>query len=175
MVYSYRAPEKHKSLVVPVLVFLAIVFAIVGGYFSYMSNVVRDFEGNSTEIDKVNVIYRNNTPELLLMKGCYALKMQISEDQAFSIGYGLSDQKFYRPLTHDLMKEVFDFFDIKLLGAKVSYKDERDTYHSSLLLSNGLKIYQVDVRNTDMVALAVRYKAKMRIDDSLLTSFENIC
>jgi len=72
-----------------------------------------------------------------------------------------------RPLTHDLLKNV-----IAELGASLDKivvdKLENNTFHAKLYLAVDGKIKQVDARPSDSVALAIRAKAPIFVEEEVL-------
>jgi bifunctional DNase/RNase len=72
-----------------------------------------------------------------------------------------------RPLTHDLMCSLMQTFDVKLEKIVID-KLIDNTFHAKLYLKNqdnGLKI--VDARPSDSIALAVRTKSPLFIEEEI--------
>ncbi len=88
--------------------------------------------------------------------------------EASSIKMKLSNVEAPRPLTHDLL-----FLAIESLGAKVESliidKLINSTFHAKILLKDkDGKTKNVDARPSDGVALAVRAKAPIFVDEEVL-------
>ncbi len=88
--------------------------------------------------------------------------------EASSIKMKLSNVETPRPMTHDLL-----FLSIDSLGAKVNSlvidKLVNSTFHAKILLKDkDGKIKTVDARPSDGVALAVRAKAPIFVDEEVL-------
>jgi hypothetical protein len=88
--------------------------------------------------------------------------------EASSIKMKLSNVETPRPMTHDLL-----FLSIDSLGAKVDSlvidKLVNSTFHAKILLKDkDGKIKTVDARPSDGVALAVRAKAPIFVDEEVL-------
>jgi bifunctional DNase/RNase len=83
-----------------------------------------------------------------------------------SIGMALAGQKFPRPLTHDLMLS-----SIQRLGADVkkvvitALKDS--TFFAEIHLSRGAESIVMDARPSDSVAIAVRQRCPIFVDESV--------
>jgi len=76
-----------------------------------------------------------------------------------------------RPLTHDLMKSI-----IQVLGATLERvvvdKLENNTFHAKLYLLIDGEVRQVDARPSDSIALAVRLKAPIFVEEEVLKKSE---
>ncbi len=88
--------------------------------------------------------------------------------EASSIKMKLSNVETPRPMTHDLL-----FLSIDSLGAKVDSlvidKLVNSTFHAKILLKDkDGKMKAVDARPSDGVALAVRAKAPIFVDEEVL-------
>ncbi len=88
--------------------------------------------------------------------------------EASSIKMKLSNVETPRPLTHDLL-----YLTIESLGAKVDQlvidKLVNSTFHAKVLLKTADgKIKTVDARPSDGVALAVRARAPIFVDEEVL-------
>ena len=88
--------------------------------------------------------------------------------EASSIKMKLSNVETPRPMTHDLL-----FFVVESLGAKIDQlvidKLVNNTFYAKILLKDkDGKIKSVDARPSDGVALAVRAKAPIFVDEEVL-------
>ncbi len=81
--------------------------------------------------------------------------MSTTRQQTYSIASGMEDIEAERPTTHDLMRDIFDLYDIRVLMVKIdNCKDQ--LYQARLLLQQGNKILNLDSRPSDAIAVAVR-------------------
>ena len=72
-----------------------------------------------------------------------------------------------RPMTHDLIKNILESIDARLL--KVVVTDLRDnTFFAVLHLQVGETEYQVDSRPSDAIALALRVAAPIYVDEDVV-------
>lgn len=72
-----------------------------------------------------------------------------------------------RPLTHDLFKSFADEFNIGLVEVFI-YKLEEGVFYSQLICTNGEKVYSIDSRTSDAVALALRFNCPINITEEIL-------
>ncbi|MFA4990960.1 MAG: bifunctional nuclease family protein [Candidatus Omnitrophota bacterium] len=72
-----------------------------------------------------------------------------------------------RPMTHDLLHDA-----IRQLGAKITKvvitKLEQNTYFAKLVMEMDGRVIEVDSRPSDSIAIAVRAKARIFAEESLL-------
>ncbi len=107
----------------------------------------------------------SNSPILLLKEenGERILPIWIGVLEATSIAAKLENIKFPRPLTHDLMKNIFD--ELKIEVPKIEITDLRDnTYYALITLRVGDRELQIDARPSDAIALALRTNAEIFVN-----------
>ena len=95
------------------------------------------------------------------------LPIWIGPAEADAIAVKLQNVELARPLTHDLLQSV-----ITTLGASVNFivvnELQNDTFYAKLSLSvDGMRV-EVDSRPSDALALAVRAKAPIYTEESVL-------
>ncbi|MGB7443530.1 MAG: bifunctional nuclease family protein [Coleofasciculaceae cyanobacterium] len=83
------------------------------------------------------------------------LPIFISQDQARSIINALDNQAPPRPLTHDLIVNVFDEWDMELERI-VIHSLQDGTFYAALILRNGEECKEIDSRPSDAIAIALR-------------------
>lgn len=84
-----------------------------------------------------------------------ALPIFIGQDQARAIISVLERQEPPRPLTHDLITNIFDAWDMEL--EKVIIHDLRDhTFYAILCLNQGGVKKEIDCRPSDAISIALR-------------------
>ncbi|MDJ0648943.1 MAG: bifunctional nuclease family protein [Xenococcaceae cyanobacterium MO_188.B19] len=84
-----------------------------------------------------------------------ALPIFIGQDQARAIISVLERQETPRPLTHDLISNIFDAWDMDL--EKVIIHDLRDhTFFAMLCLNQGGVKKEIDCRPSDAISIALR-------------------
>jgi len=126
---------------------------------------------NLIEVQVVNVAIdvKSKMPVIILKerKGEKTLPIWIGLFEAQSIALALENVKPPRPLTHDLAKSLIE----KLKGKvdRVVINDLRNnTFYARILIRQNGKSIQVDSRPSDAIALALRLKVPIYIDEAVL-------
>lgn len=84
-----------------------------------------------------------------------------------SITIALQGVAIARPLTHDLLISVMNVLDIRLESVEVTNLSN-DTFYANLILEqNGVRKI-IDSRPSDAIALAIRAKAPVFVDEDIL-------
>ncbi|KAA3658672.1 MAG: bifunctional nuclease family protein [Chloroflexi bacterium] len=95
------------------------------------------------------------------------LPIWIGPYEADAITIELQDVEVARPVTHDLLKNV-----IETLGGKVSHvliKALNDgVFYASLFVDINGELKEIDSRSSDAIALAVRVKVPIFVDESVM-------
>ncbi|WP_069789809.1 bifunctional nuclease family protein [Cyanobacterium sp. IPPAS B-1200] len=84
-----------------------------------------------------------------------ALPIYIGQDQARSIIAALEQQPTPRPLTHDLMLNIFHVWNVKLDRVVINALED-NTFYALLCTKMGKKEKNIDCRPSDAIAIAVR-------------------
>lgn len=110
-----------------------------------------------------------NTPVVVLQEkdGKRVLPIWIGPAEASAIAMELAGVKFSRPLTHDLVKQIIVGLSAVLTRVLITQVKE-NTYYAELHLHRGDHIVQIDARPSDSIAVALRLKAPIFTDESLL-------
>lgn len=87
--------------------------------------------------------------------------------EAQSIVIKLENLEPPRPLTHDLIKNLADQFNIAIIEV-IIYKLEDGVFFSKLICNNGEKEYSIDSRTSDAVAIALRFGCPIYITKEIL-------
>jgi bifunctional DNase/RNase len=110
---------------------------------------------------------QQNIVVLRELDGERILPIWIGPGEAQAIRRILSEEPFPRPLTHDLL-----FLAIEGLKAKVErilIADLREnTFFASIILERNSEVLSIDARPSDSVALALRAKAPIFVNEKLL-------
>ncbi len=112
---------------------------------------------------------RSKSPVVILQEvgGKRAVPIWIGHAEAQAIASEVTGKKFQRPLTHDLMAIVLDGLKVRL--TKVVIADLREnTYYAQIFLERAKELLAIDARPSDAIALALRAKAPILINDALL-------
>lgn len=89
-------------------------------------------------------------------KGNKRLPVVIGGAEAQAIAIAMEKMKPTRPLTHDLMKSVFDEFEIILREVVISNILEGVFYSQLICIKDGKETI-IDSRTSDAIALAIRF------------------
>ncbi len=95
----------------------------------------------------------------------------IGRYEALAISTALHDERLDRPMTHDLIRIIFD-----RIGATVDHVivDDlwQDTFYAKLCLTVNDQTYEIDCRPSDAIAIAVRTKSPIYVAESVFRSVE---
>ena len=110
---------------------------------------------------------------LVDLAGKKALPIWIGVFEAEAISRGLEDVVTLRPMTHDLMKQILDTFQVSL--TRVVINDIKgNTFYATLYLNVDGKEITVDSRPSDAIALAVRVKSPIFISESVVEATKQL-
>lgn len=104
---------------------------------------------------------------LVDLSGQKALPIWIGVFEAEAISRGLEDVVTLRPMTHDLMKQILDTFQVTVKRV-VIHDLKENTFFANLYLSVDGEELVVDSRPSDAIALAVRVKAPIFVSESVI-------
>ncbi len=90
------------------------------------------------------------------VQGVRRLPIVIGGPEAQAIAVALEKMNPSRPLTHDLMRNMFQTFDIKLEEVVISNLKD-GIFFAQLVCSRGGESVEIDSRTSDALALAVRF------------------
>lgn len=99
----------------------------------------------------------NRSPIILLKDSTErrALPIYINQDQAKAIIGALENQKPPRPLTHDLIINFFDAWNLNLERI-IIHSIHDGTFYATLIVGQGETKKEIDARPSDAIALALR-------------------
>jgi len=97
------------------------------------------------------------SPIVLLKDGLdrRALPIYISQEQARAIMGGIESQKPPRPLTHDLLVNILETWNMTLERV-IIHSLQKDTFYAVLILQQGEVKKEIDARPSDAIAMAIR-------------------
>jgi len=101
-------------------------------------------------------------------KGERRMPIIIGTVEAQAIAIQLEGLKPPRPLTHDLIKNIAQAFEIVLLEVTI-YKLEEGIFYSELLCEMDGKEVKIDSRTSDAVALALRFRCPIYTTEDILS------
>ena len=99
--------------------------------------------------------------------GNETLPIWIGKPEADAIALALGKVVTPRPLTHDLVKNVFDGLKVRVTRVVITEIIE-NTYYALIQASDGRREVSIDARPSDAVAVALRVQAPIFIEDDVL-------
>jgi bifunctional DNase/RNase len=111
----------------------------------------------------------SNNPVVILQEegGDRILPIWIGPGEASAIAMHLADWTFSRPLTHDLLVSVLGGMGGSLERVIITEVVD-NTYFAELIIQWNGSVISVDARPSDSIAVALRMKAKIFAEESLL-------
>ena len=158
-----------KKITIVLLVALAFFVGInIGGYF-YQPPVINflnvTYDANTEGFAVVETQINSST--IYLIGNCRAISFDVTPDQSYSIQRGMERSVGARPLTHDIMKDMLEVFNINVLQIKID-RYENSVYYATIILRQNNKVLELDARPSDAIALAVRLKSPLYFKQSIL-------
>jgi bifunctional DNase/RNase len=103
--------------------------------------------------------------------------IQVEHNMGAIIGMFLKDTPKERPLTHDLMNNVFKGFNISIQRVVIT-ELKNATYYARLVLQQenelGKKIVEIDARPSDCLALATAQKKPIYVSSALFEQVDDM-
>ena len=116
-----------------------------------------------------------NSPIVILkaVDGDETLPIWIGLLEATAIASEMEGIKFSRPMTHDLLKNMMDMVDVKVVRIEVS--DLKDnTYYAVIHFKQGEKEMTLDARPSDALAISLRVKAPIFVAEKVIKQSSRI-
>jgi bifunctional DNase/RNase len=116
-----------------------------------------------------------NMPIVILKdkEGARVLPIWVGIFEANAIALQIENISTPRPMTHDLMKNLLGDLDASV--EKVVVNDLREnTFYAMIYIHRGGEIVAVDSRPSDAIALALRAKAPIYVEESVVESAKGI-
>ncbi len=102
-----------------------------------------------------------------------SLPIWIGIYEANAIALELEKIETPRPMTHDLIKNILETIDARVLKVMVTDLKE-NTFYAVLHLQAGGTEYTVDSRPSDAIALALRVGAPIYVDEEVVRKAKNL-
>jgi bifunctional DNase/RNase len=121
------------------------------------------------KVDKLGIDLLTHDPVVILkdMDGKRFLPILIGPFEATAIALALEGAPVPRPLTHDLMRNVFETLDAHL--EQVVIHDIREsTFFAKLVVRTNGDLQEIDARPSDGIALALRMSAPIYVSDKIV-------
>jgi len=109
------------------------------------------------------------SPIILLKDGSdrRALPIYVGQDQARAIMGALENQKPTRPLTHDLIVNLFKAWDL-ILDRIIIHSLQDNTFYAVLCLEQGQNKKEIDCRPSDAIAIALRLNTPIWVMEEVI-------
>ena len=126
----------------------------------------------NNDIEKVEVIIDSLRVSLMSQQRVVMLRdlneerylpIWIGIPEAESIIIALQEVEVIRPLTHDLLKKVIDALNAEIVRVEVTALTD-DIYYGNIVTRQNQQIIYIDARPSDALALAVRSKVPIFVD-----------
>lgn len=95
------------------------------------------------------------------------LPIWVGPYEAEAITVALQEVEMVRPLTHDLLKNVFTSFNARITRVEIS-KLENDIYYGTIVAEVDGREVHVDSRSSDAIALSVRAHVPILVHPSVM-------
>ncbi|HOJ51328.1 MAG TPA: bifunctional nuclease family protein [Syntrophales bacterium] len=102
-----------------------------------------------------------------------AIPIWIGLFEASAIATRLENVTFSRPMTHDLLKNVIERLNARLL--KIEINDlKNNTYFAEMHLVRDDEVIIIDSRPSDAIAVALRMEAPIYVEESVIERSRNV-
>ncbi|MEW6334981.1 MAG: bifunctional nuclease domain-containing protein [Thermodesulfobacteriota bacterium] len=120
------------------------------------------------KVDRLVVDPASMQPVVLLLdpSGQRVMPIWIGPNEALAIQTELDGTVPPRPMTHDLLARVIGRLDATLRRVVITHEKE-GIYHAVIVLEQDRKLFEMDARPSDSIAVALRCKAPIFISRSL--------
>ena len=95
------------------------------------------------------------------------LPIWVGPFEAESITVALQEVEISRPMTHDLLKNLFTYLNAKIVRIEIVALKE-DVFYGNIVTEAEGKIINIDSRPSDAIALAVRVHVPMMVNEAVL-------
>lgn len=129
---------------------------------------------NKVQLEIINIapsVAQNHSYAVVLseVKGSRRLPIVIGSTEAQAIALALENLTPARPLTHDLIRNILNTFDVIIREIVISNLLDGIFYSQLICIRDGEE-YIIDSRTSDALALAVRYGCPIYIYGNILES-----
>lgn len=95
------------------------------------------------------------------------LTIWVGPYEAEAITVALQEVEMVRPLTHDLLKNVFKAFNARIIRVEI-VKLQDDIYYGNIVAEADGREIHIDSRSSDAIAIAVRAHAPIMVHPSVM-------
>lgn len=121
-------------------------------------------------VDSIRVSLMSTHRVVILkdVEGERYLPIWIGPCEADAITVELQEVEVARPLTHDILKNIISALGGKVLRVEISDL-KTDIFYATLVIETKGKVIEIDSRSSDALALAVRAKVPIYVNDEVMT------
>lgn len=122
------------------------------------------------ELNKIIIDEKRHDQVIVLKEksGERLLPIVIGITEASAIKMQLAGIRPPRPMTHDLLKGVVDNLEAQVEKVIID-KLQENTFHAKIIINLDGKVKPVDARPSDSIALAVRTKSPIFVEEQVLS------
>ncbi|MCC7119396.1 MAG: bifunctional nuclease family protein [Anaerolineales bacterium] len=95
------------------------------------------------------------------------LTIWVGAYEAEAITVALQEVEMIRPLTHDLIKNIFSAFNARVTRVEISRLQDDIFYGNIIIVANGAEL-SIDARPSDAIALAVRAHVPILVSQKVM-------
>jgi uncharacterized protein len=95
------------------------------------------------------------------------LPVWVGPFEAEAITVALQEVEISRPMTHDLLKNLFVLFNARVLRVEIVALKE-DTFYGNIVAEADGKVINIDSRPSDAIALAVRVHVPILVSEAVM-------
>jgi len=95
------------------------------------------------------------------------LPIWVGPNEAEAITVALQEVEVSRPMTHDLLKNLFSVFNGKILRVEIVNLKE-DTFYGNIVAEANNKIVDIDSRPSDAIALSIRAHVPILVSQEVM-------
>jgi uncharacterized protein len=95
------------------------------------------------------------------------LTIWVGPYEAEAITVALQEVEMVRPLTHDLLKNIFGVFNANIVRVEI-VKLQDDIYYGNIVAEENGREIHIDARPSDAIAIAVRAHVSIFVHDSVM-------
>src|SRR5437016_1560348 len=116
-----------------------------------------------------------NMPIIILsdMEGQRILPIWVGFFEANAIALQMENVNTPRPMTHDLMKNILEGLNVSVKKILVNNLSDNTFYALIYIEANG-EMLAIDSRPSDAIALALRVKSPIFVDEEVISKAKNI-
>ena len=116
-----------------------------------------------------------NSPIVILKEidGDQTLPIWIGLLEATAIASEMEGIKFSRPMTHDLLKNMMDMVNVKVIKIEVCDL-KNNTYYALIHFKYGEEVMSIDARPSDALALSLRAKVPIFVAEEVISNSSQI-